>query len=168
MPSNRGDISTGFFHAIPTSRRRLARFWTSMRACGKATPWGPRTTSSAPTRRPASRPAAVAIPPCLPRRAVRPTSVMNTNAEGALQIWPPGTYAGDMSWAGVKREPDDLLAGWLSRCWQRNPIGLGNGCFGSWTTARRIAVPPRKSGCVRSIRVSFWSDTSPRQLAQSG
>ena len=39
------------FRVLPTSLTRLARCGPSMRACGKAHPWDPRTTSSAPTRR---------------------------------------------------------------------------------------------------------------------
>jgi hypothetical protein len=157
-PSNHGGTHTGFFRVIPTSPPRPAPCWTSMRADGKASPWAPRTPSSAPPRRPASRPAAVAIPPCLPRRAVRPVLRTNTSAWGRCNIWRPGTSAGEVSWAGVKRRPGlNPLAGWSNRSWQRHPLGLGNGCFGLWTTARRSAVLPRRSDGVRSILVSLWS-----------
>src|SRR4030095_8472620 len=56
-----------------------------MRAGGKASPWDPRTTSSAPTRRPASKPAAVAIPP-LPPAPGRAAYIENEyERDGALQ-----------------------------------------------------------------------------------
>ena len=45
----------------------------------------------------------------------------------------------------------------LKKDWRRNPIGLVNCCFGSWTMARRIAVTPRRSGGARSMIGSFWS-----------
>ena len=72
MPSKRGGRSTGCFRVIPTVLTRLARCWTSLRAGGKASLWGPRTpsrdeqTSIQARRR--------AIPRCLPRRAARPIS----------------------------------------------------------------------------------------------
>jgi hypothetical protein len=82
------------FPRVPTSPPRPARFWTSMRACGRATPWAPRTTFSVPTRKLASKPAAAALPPCLPRQADRPTSRMNTRG-GALQPGPGSPHSVD-------------------------------------------------------------------------
>ena len=72
MRSNPGGTSTGSFHVIPTLPRKLARFWTSMGASGKASALAPRTTSSVPTRRPVFRPASAVIPRCLPGQADRP------------------------------------------------------------------------------------------------
>jgi hypothetical protein len=70
-------------------------------------------------------------------------------------LWPS---AGGMSWAGgPRRLVLHPWAGWSSRGWLRHSIGLVHGCCGAWTRARRIAVPPRRSGCLRSILVSCWS-----------
>jgi hypothetical protein len=48
----------------PTLPRRPGRCWISMQVCGRARLWAPRTTSAVPTRRPASKPVAVATLPC--------------------------------------------------------------------------------------------------------
>ena len=82
------------FPRDPLFAQRPARFWTSMRARGKASPWAPRITSSVLMRRPASRPASAAIPPCPPCRADQPTSRTNTSAAAPCNIWPRGTCAG--------------------------------------------------------------------------
>jgi hypothetical protein len=94
MPSSHGGTSTGSFLGILTLRRRLDRFWTCMRAPGKANPLAPKTTSSVLMRRPASRPASAAIRSCPPHRAVWHASNTSTSAVGRCNLWPRGTCAG--------------------------------------------------------------------------
>ena len=90
MLSNPGGTRTGACRAIPALPRRLARFWTSMEASGKARALAPRTTSSVPTRRPACRPASAVIPLYRLGRADRPLSSTHTSAVGLGNISPHG------------------------------------------------------------------------------
>jgi len=94
MLSSRGVTSTGSSLVIRNLLRRQGRSWICMRAVGKAAPLARRTTSSAPTRKPASRRAGAAIRPFLPPRGNRPASKTSMNVEGRCNIWPRGTYAG--------------------------------------------------------------------------
>jgi hypothetical protein len=56
-------------------------------------PLAPRTTSSAPTRRRASKPASAVTRPCLPRQADRRASNTSTRAVARCNIWRPGMSA---------------------------------------------------------------------------
>ena len=158
MPANRGGTSPGSFRVLPPAPQRLDRCWIARQGSGRARSLAPRTTSSVPTKRPVSRPVSAAIPRCHPRRADRLLSRTQTSAAAPCHIWRHGMYAAGMAWDGVNRQLASYpVAAWSTKCWRRNRTGPANACSGSWTTVRRIAVPPRCSGCVRSLLVSFWS-----------
>src|SRR6266516_1119240 len=79
------------FPVTPCLPPRPPSCWTCISACSPVRRWARANTSSAPTRRPASRPAAAAIPPCQRARPAACASSTNTSAAGRWPTWPPGT-----------------------------------------------------------------------------
>ena len=64
MPSAPGNIVAGYFRAIRNSRPRPGVSWTCTNGAGKVSRFAPTSTSSPPTRRPASRLGCASIPAC--------------------------------------------------------------------------------------------------------
>ncbi|MFF2519667.1 transposase [Streptomyces sp. NPDC058086] len=81
MRSSPGSTAPGSSSPTPISAPRPNESWTCTPAPRKATHSARTNTSSAPTRRPPSRPAAAATPPCPPGQA-RATRVNHTYGRG--------------------------------------------------------------------------------------
>ena len=103
--SSPGGTSTGSFPATHSSPTKPGASWTCTPACGTVSRWAAGTTSSARTRRRASRPASGVTRLCRLVRAVQCALSTNMGGVGLCSTSLPGMSAAEEFWVDANRRP---------------------------------------------------------------
>ena len=167
MPFAPGAIGAGSSRGTPRSPPRPGPSWICMRAAGRAGSWVPGSTSSARTRRRASRRVGAGTRRSRPRPGTRCGSSMSTPAAVRGPTSRRGMSIGPRSSGGVNtRLASCPFAAWWPRSCARSPTARPPGCSGSWTTAPRIAETVRRAPPGRVAPARPRAHAGARQLAQ--
>src|SRR6516164_4872316 len=156
MPFGRGSTAVGSFPEIQISLSKPGASSTSMLGSGKENLYRALSSSSLPMRKPACKRDAVSNPP-YPALPVDPCA-SNTSIYGKAHgpIWRPGTCIVPNFSDTAKRKAALLppTASSLRSC-AANPTDPPSASFGSWITARLIAVRRQSNASVPAGPMPF-------------